>query len=465
MTQATDDLLGVFDGAALTPRYWWSIGFLILNEMFEYFDFFIVGYLVAVLAPAWHLTFGQSAAILLAAGLGAIFGSLLFGKLADIVGRKPVIVACGVIVALGAGGIAFIRESDWITFSLLRIIVGFGLGGAVAGQNALVVEFTPTRHRTFISSAMVAPVSLGILLASLLSSTLLPVIGWRGLAALGTFPAIVAVALMFVMPESARWLLSRDRFVEARRAAARQLGIAETELPLPTAKPQTPPPVLLRELYKNRRAFWLIFFTWLGMSTTTYGYQLWAPTILASALHMPVKNVAGYFIVVGISGTLGRFVFSALPLWIGRRHTGEVMGWGSALLILATGIYHGDTVFGLPAFIVALTAATIFVNGGFSNMAPYAAESYPVRLASRATGLAQSVNGIGKMVGPLALGLIAGSGNMVTPQATENAVVPAFAFLAACSLMAGLAYTFLPIETHGRALSLKGEPPLVTESR
>jgi putative MFS transporter len=172
-------------------------------------------------------------------------------------------------------------------------------------------------------------------------------------------------------------------------------------------------------------------------------------------LSIPVKSVAGYFIIVGITGTIGRFVFSALPLLIGRRHAGEVMGWGAAILMLFAGIYHGAFIAGVPAFIVWLAAAAVFVNGGFSNMSPYACESYPVRLAARAAGLAQAANGVGKILGPLCLGVIAGSGNVVNPSATEQATLPAFMFLSACALVAGLAYRFLPIETHGRTLALK----------
>ena len=359
-------------------------------------------------------------------------------------------------MAVTAGGIALIPEDSWILFSLLRIVVGFGLGGAVAAQNALVVEFTPTRYRTFLSSAMIAPVSLGILIAAVVSSQLLSIIGWRGLAAIGAFPAVLATALIFVMPESVRWLLSRDRFAEARAAAALQLGVSPESLPLPTGT-KPPPPAPLRELLQDRRAFWLIVFTWLGMCTTTYGYQLWAPTILAMSLKIPVTAVAGYFIVIAISGTIGRFVFSTLPLFIGRRHSGEVMGWGAAIFILMAGIYHNEYLAGIPAFVVWLTLAAVFVNGGFSNVAPHTLEIFPVRLVGRATGASQAVNSIGRILGPACLGLIAGTGNVVNPRATESAVLPAFIFLSGCCLMSGLAYTLLPIETHGRPLTLKGE--------
>ena len=67
-----------------------------------------------------------------------------------------------------------------------------------------------------------------------------------------------------------------------------------------------------------------------------------------------------------------------------RRRSGQIMGAGAAILIMAAGWFYHDTVAGYPAFFVYLTAAAIFVNGGFANMAPFAAESYPVRLAGRA---------------------------------------------------------------------------------
>jgi putative MFS transporter len=313
---------------------------------------------------------------------------------------------------------------------------------------------TPTRHRTFIASAMVAPASLGILLASGLASTLLPAIGWRGLSAVGMLPALFALLTIPIMPESPRWLMSQGRFAEARRAAAQQLGVAESTLPMPDTRIPfiKPKPVALRELLHYPKAFWLIFFTWLGMSTTTYGYQLWGPTILSGAIHMPVAQVAGYFFVVGISGLIGRFIFSALPLWFGRRRAGQVMGVGAAIFILCAGLFHTDFYGPIPAFIFWLTLAAVFVNGGYSNMGPYAPETYPVRLAASAAGLSQGVNGIGKMLGPLLLGIIAGGGNIITPKATDAAIIPGFICLSLCCVMAALAYTFLPIETNGKPM-------------
>jgi putative MFS transporter len=59
---------------------------------------------------------------------------------------------------------------------------------------------------------------------------------------------------------------------------------------------------------------------------------------------------------------------------------------------------------------------------------------------------------LGKIIGPLALALIAGTSNFITPQATADVVLPGFLFLAGCALVSALALTILGVETHGKAL-------------
>src|SRR5882672_9620387 len=120
------DWLSSIEKSNLTPRYYLTIGLLVLQEMFEFYDFFLVGYLVSVLAPGWHLTYGQSAMMLLSSGVGAIAGSLIGGQIADVVGRKKIIWVGGLIFSLGAAGCAAIPDGAWIMFSLLRFVVGFG---------------------------------------------------------------------------------------------------------------------------------------------------------------------------------------------------------------------------------------------------------------------------------------------------------------------------------------------------
>src|ERR1700744_6236410 len=111
---AAQDWIAGIEKSRLTPRYYWTVGLMVAQEMFEFYDFFLVGYLVSQLAPGWHLTYGQSALMLLSSGGGAIVGSLVGGQIADIVGRKRMVWGGGFIFALGAGGIALIPDGAWI---------------------------------------------------------------------------------------------------------------------------------------------------------------------------------------------------------------------------------------------------------------------------------------------------------------------------------------------------------------
>lgn len=460
MAETGKDLVTIYDNARLDARYWISIALGISTSIFDYFDYYLVGFLVAVLGPQWQLTFGQTSLILLSAGVGAILGSFAWGAAADRFGRKAPLVAAVTLCALSAGSISLIPDGAWITFAALRFLVGFGVGAAASVALPLIVEYTPTRHRTFLTSATVIPVSLGIFAASLSAATLLHEIGWRGLAALGFAPLVPALLIALIVPESVRWLVARGKDAQARRIVARALGVAPDTLarsPAGEALVQ-PQRAGMAELLQEPRRAWLTVIVWFGASTANYGVFLWGPTIVALLMGVTPVEAARVFVIVSLTGMIGRAIFSVLPQRIGRRRCGEIMGYGIAVSLGAAGLLFDRTLFGYPAFLVLLVPAALFFDGGFSNIAPYSAEIFPVRLSARGVGLAQAANGVGKIAGPLCLALIAGTSNLITPKATIEAVMPAFLFLAGCGLAIGLAFSWLGVETHGRPLALT-QPP------
>jgi MFS transporter, putative metabolite:H+ symporter len=464
MADRTDgDLLAFFDAARPNARYWATIVLLSIASAVEFFDFYIVGFLVAVIGPLWHLTYGQSAIMLLSAGLGAIAGSLIWGALADVFGRKSLIVFGGLVCAASAGAISLVPDRAWLSFALLRF--GAGLGGSAAPIVALTVEYTPTRYRTVISGLTIVFATVGTLLASLTAATLLTLLGWRGVAATGVVPAVVAILVILVAPESVRWLVARGRVTQARSTVARLLGCPFDAVPLPIGRPPRPTAVHYRELYSVPSRFWLTVIMWFGISTANYGVYLWGPTIVAMLLKIPVKDAAHVFVFVALTGITGKAIFSFLPQWLGRRRCGQLAGLGIGATLGLAGIFHDAFLDMIPLFVALLAAGALFFDGGYSNLAPYTAEIFPVQLAGRAVGLGQAANGAGKIAGPLSLALIAGTDNLVAPQATADAVMPAFLFLAVCGLAVALAFTLVPIETHGKPLRLGDEEPSVNSTR
>jgi MFS family permease len=156
-----------------------------------------------------------------------------------------------------------------------------------------------------------------------------------------------------------------------------------------------------------------------------------------------VGTAAKYFVGISVAGLLGRALFSVLPAMIGRVWSGRLLGFAIAVTLGAAALLHDAFVGPLPWFVVMLALGAIFYDGGYCTLAPYATEVFPTRLAARGSGLAQSANGLGKIIGPLCLALIAGSNDLVSAKATEAAIQPAFLFLAACGAMLGLAFARL----------------------
>lgn len=451
---AAGDLAGIYNSASIGARYWRTFSLLAANQALDFFDFFIVGFIVAVIGPQWQLTFGQSATILLGAGVGAMIGALVWGVFADKWGRKLLIVMGTFICAGASAALAFVPDGNWQLFAILRFGVGFGLAASATPTGALIVEYTPTRLRTFATSFIVVANSVGVLLAASTAASLLALLGWRGIAALGVLPAAVGILVWIFVPESYLWLLSAGRPADARRSVASALNVTPESLPMPVASPAARNSVRLSELFVDPRRVVLIGITWLCASTAFYGVYLWGPTIIALLLNIGPRDAAKYLVYVGFVGVAGKILFSVLPQWLGRRRSGELMGYAGALGLFLAGYFHQAYVLGLPAFIILLMAGDLFFEGGLANIAPYSVEVFGVRLGARSVGLAQAANAMGKIVGPIVLAVIAGTSNIISPQATADSVFPAFVFFAGCSLVVGLCFTLIPIETHGKPLQL-----------
>ena len=131
-------------------------------------------------------------------------------------GRKAQMIIGTFICAVAAGLIGLVPSGSWQIFAILRFFVGVGLTAGVTPSLTILVELTPTRHRTLLTSFYIVFASAGGLLASTTSAALLAALGWRGVAMLGIAPAFVGMLIWIFVPKSVRWLAAKGRFAEAR---------------------------------------------------------------------------------------------------------------------------------------------------------------------------------------------------------------------------------------------------------
>ena len=424
----------------------------VLGDMLEFFDYFLIGYVVAFIAGPWKLTFGESAVILLASGFGAIFGAMFYGWLADKIGRRKVFLITVINFSIATGILTFTPDNAWLFLAVFRFLIGFGVGGLYCVDLPLVQEFVPASKRGMVGGLVTSAVPVGVLLGAALGAYATPFVGWRGLFAIGMAPALLTLLIRAWVPESPRWLMQMGRMEDARKSLAWALEMDPAKLPLSAPEGQKQPTSRLSDIFLYPRSLAVSWITNLGAQTGYYGLTLWVPTLLVQLLSVTPARASFLLIFVNFAGLFGRVGLSYLSDAIGRRASGAIASFGAAILILSAALYHNVFFGTVSVFWLLLIVNNAFADGGFAIVGPYSAEVWPVALRTTGMGSAYGFGGLGKVIGPLGLALIVGSSNIITPKASVAALVPAFSYLAGWFALAGLAYIFIGMETKGRSL-------------
>jgi AAHS family benzoate transporter-like MFS transporter len=202
----------------------WVVALATLGLIFDGYDLVVYGTVVPLfLADPGHI--GQvtppvAGALGSYALFGVLVGALLAGSVADIVGRRKVMLTAYAWFSVGMGATALMNSVGG--FGLMRFLTGIGVGALVATTGALVAEYAPAGKKNLANAITYSGVPIGSLLAALLAILLLGQIGWRGMFWIGAIPLVTLLPLaFFLMPESPSWLASRGRLEEARRISER----------------------------------------------------------------------------------------------------------------------------------------------------------------------------------------------------------------------------------------------------
>jgi len=439
----------------LTLNQWKIIATANLGDMLDFFDFFLIGYVLAFILKEWQLTYGESAVILISAGLGAVPGAWFWGWMGDKIGRRKVFMITALNVALATGVMFFTPDPGgwipgWIFLSFFRFFVGFGNAGLIAVDIPLVQEFVPAYKRGWVTGLTTTLLPAGNILGAVSGAYLAPVIGWRGLFLVGLTPALLVLAIRYWVPESPRFLLRTGRHEQARKALAWALQVDPQEIEVPAILAEVER-TSWRELFKYPRSMAAACLIALSQ-TGGAGILLWITALFVMVLKITPPEASYLMIWVGVLGIVGRLVASWMSDALGRRPSGFLIGMGGAITMALAGYWHDVYIGTVSVFFLFIMAQRFFGDASYAIIGPYLAEVWPNRLRASGMGFSYGVGNLGKIIGPLGRALIVGSSNYVSPKVTLDALFPALLFLAFWYGQAGIMFVLLGFETRGRSI-------------
>lgn len=195
----------------------WSITAALAGFLFG-FDTVVISGADKKLQALWQTSDAFHGSVVMAMALwGTVFGALFGGMPTNRIGRKNTLIWIGFFYFISAVGSAF--ANDPYTFAFFRFLGGIGVGASTIAAPAYVSEISPAKDRGRLVALYQFNIVLGILIA-FLSNYLLRNIGenaWRWMVGVEAFPAFIYTILIFTVPKSPRWLISKGRNVEAKK--------------------------------------------------------------------------------------------------------------------------------------------------------------------------------------------------------------------------------------------------------
>ncbi|AGW93361.1 MULTISPECIES: MFS transporter [Cupriavidus] len=360
------------------------------------FDTAAIGFIAPAIRAEWQLTPAQLAP-LFGAGLGGLMvGAFLFGPLADRFGRKSVLVLS--VLFFGAASLASAWSHDLWTLVLLRFLTGLGLGGAMPNAITLTSEFCPDKRRSFLVTTMFCGFTLGSAFGGLASAGLIEAFGWRSVLVVGgVLPLALVVLLVWLLPESVRYLVlkgkSRDRIVATLQRIAPKEDLRDATFSVGEQRTASSPVrhLFRPELLRGTLLFWLTFFMSL---LVIYLLSSWLPTLLRGT-GQSMRTAALVTTMFQVGGTVGAIVLG----WLMDRFNPHYVLASSyslaAVCVAAVGSVATDPV----AAGIAVFFAGFCISGSQVGGNALSASFYPTDCRATGVSWANGVGRIGSVVG------------------------------------------------------------------
>ncbi|MDP3848005.1 MAG: MFS transporter [Pseudomonas sp.] len=382
-----------FINAQPLSRYQWRIVLLCFLIVFlDGLDTAAMGFIAPALTQDWGVERASLGPVMSAALIGMVFGALGSGPLADRFGRKWVLV--GAVFLFGLFSLLSAYSGNVEQLLVLRFLTGIGLGAAMPNATTLLSEYTPERLKSLLVTSMFCGFNLGMACGGFVSAKLIPAYGWQSLLLLGgVLPLALAGVLALRLPESARFLVVRNRGADQVRRVLAPIAPAAVALARDFSVPE-------QNTVQSRNVLKLVFSGSYSAGTLllwlTYFMGLVIVYLLTSWLPTLMRDSGASMEQAAFIGALFQFggVLSAVGVGWAMDHYNPHKVIGCFYLLAGVFAYCvGQSLGAVTQLATLVLLAGMCINGAQSAMPSLAARFYPTQ--GRATGVSWML-GIGR---------------------------------------------------------------------
>ena len=399
------DLIAALDEASLSRFHLRAVLVSGMGFFTDAYDLFVIGIASTLIAKEWGLGSGELALLNSTMLAAAFLGALVFGRFADLAGRKRVYWMVAAIMIVGALGSA-LSPSLWVLI-MFRFVLGFGVGGDYPVSAVMMSEYANRKDRGKLVGMVFGTQALGLIIGPLIALALLgggasDDVAWRVLLGLGAVPAAAVLYLRCLMPESPRYQVQVQG--QAERAASQLADFTSGQVSGRAGSGGARQDMGLRAFLTNRR--YLIMLagtagTWFLLDYAYYGNTISTPQILG--LISPTASTT-----TKIALQLAIFVVAAVPGYvlaiarldrIGHRRL-QLLGFAMmGLCFLVIAVIPGMTTVVVP-FLLVYGVSYFFTEFG-PNMTTFVmpSEIYPVSMRATGHGISAGVGKFGAFIG------------------------------------------------------------------
>ncbi len=392
----------IIDTAPMRPLQIAAVAVTIGLNALDGFDVLSISFASPGIAKEWGIDRAALGAVLSMELIGMAIGSIFLGGVADRIGRRPMILGCLSVMALGMLGAT--TSHDVVTLSVWRVLTGLGIGGMLAAINAVAAEFSNVRRRGLSLALMVIGYPIGAALGGAFVSSLLKGGDWRVVFEFGAIVTACFIPLSwFLIPESIPYLASRqppgalDRINRTLVRFGHPIATGLSADPAQTSRASISalfgPGMIATTI--------IVTFAYFAHVVSFYFILKWIPKIVTDIGFNPAL-AGGVLVWANVGGALGGAVFGLLtqgfPL---KALTIGALAIGGALVAL-----FGRGAAELSTLATVAAVAGFFTNGAIVGLYSIFAYAFPTHLRATGTGFAIGVGRGGAALAPFAAGVL-----------------------------------------------------------